>query len=59
MTSAEELLKERYEGEKPVQKETRTGMVHLYSRVGVYIAAEDIDLIANLVVERLSEGKCH
>ena len=57
--TAEEQLKELYESQKPVVikdwEGIKDGTVYT-GNGGVCISAEDIDLIANLVVERLKQG---
>ena len=59
--TAEEKLKELYDlqNELPITQMDRNGSVaiHVTSSGGVYISAEHIDLIANLVIERLKEVK--
>ena len=66
--TAEEQLKEIYESQEPVVIEKKgtskdcrgrkfiTPGTTFIGNSGVYLAAEHIDLIANLVVERLKQG---
>ncbi len=60
MSSAEEQLKQLYEAEKVNKRFYQQSEVSPYIRITyngcVWLAAEHIDLIANLVVERLKKG---
>jgi len=58
--TAEEKLQELYKQQEPVVLESkiRSGeaSLHVTNSGSVYLAAEHIDLIANLVIERLNNG---
>ena len=62
--TAEEKLKELYFSQMPTQKVTYGkkwdqeghATIHIEGNSGVNLASSDIDLIANLVVERLKNG---
>lgn len=53
---AEERLKKKYEKENPIidDKYIDRPLMRLSQQGAMYVAAEDIDLIADLVVERLA-----
>ena len=58
--TAEEKLKELYDlqNELPITQMNKDGSIaiHVTSSGGVYLSAAHIDLIANLVVERLKDA---
>ena len=54
----EEKLKELYEQQKPLECEFIRDGTRFLQSVVERMPAEDIDLIANLVIERLKEEKC-